>query len=506
MILIYPPLAKPAEPPAGIAQLAGTLTAHGHNCETIDLNLAGILHILEKAEGANDNWTRRAKKNLAKNLLSIRRNTLFSQPAKYQQTVLELNRLLESYTRNGAILGLANYQDGEFSPLKSVDLLHLAKNPEKNLFFDFYSAYLPQLLADRTSQYVGISINYLSQAINAFALIGFIKRCVPTAKIIIGGGLITSWMRSPLWNNPFAGLIDFCIDGCGQKPLLNILGTQHFNRSLPDYSSLGKLDYFSPGFVLPYSSSTGCYWNKCSFCPERAEGNSFTMQPSKQLSAEIKLLVKTYSPVLLHFLDNAIPPVVLSQLIKHNPGIPWYGFARVTNDFLDMDYCIALRKSGCTMLKLGVESGDQSVLDKLEKGLRIVTIAKVLQNLTTAGIATYVYLLFGTPAETINEARTTLEFTRKYSQNIGFLNLAIFNMPINSDERKDLLTSEFYTGDLSLYTDFQHPHGWTRKKVRKFLAHEFKKHPDIQTILKRDPVIFTSNHAPFFCRAFPLKK
>lgn len=502
MILFHPPLSKPCEPPAGVSQLAGALKDHGHVCEIIDLNFDGILHLLENPTDDKDTWTKRAKKNLAKNLLDIRNKELYSHQVKYQKTVLELNRLIEANGRGHIFLSLANYQDNRLSPLRSSDLLHVAEQPEKSLFYQFYTTCIPQLLSQETPQHIGISINYLSQAINGFALAGYIRKLAPTIKIIIGGGLITSWMRGPFWTTPFNGLIDYCIDGCGEKPLLEILGTTQSKPALPDFSKLSKLDYFSPGFVLPFNTSTGCYWNRCSFCPERAEGNIFSMRKTRQLSREINQLVASYSPVLLHFLDNAIPPAALTELCKNDPGVPWYGFARITDDFLELDYCVALKKSGCTMLKLGVESGDQNVLNKLEKGLDVNTIAKVLLNLKTAGIATYVYLLFGTPAETLEEARVTLEFVRRNHQYIDFLNLAIFNMPINSDEAANLQISDFYAGDLSLYTDFAHPHGWNRKKVRKFLANEFKKQPEISSILKRDPVIFTSNHASFFSGMF----
>jgi hypothetical protein len=61
-----------------------------------------------------------------------------------------------------------------------------------------------------------------------------------------------------------------------------------------------------------------------------------------------------------------------------------------------------------------------------------------------------------------------------------------------------LETRKFYEGDLSLYTDFAHPRGWDRKAVRTFLETEFKRHPAVSAILKREPPVFTSNHAPFF--------
>ena len=133
-----------------------------------------------------------------------------------------------------------------------------------------------------------------------------------------------------------------------------------------------------------------------------------------------------------------------------------------------------------------------------DKGISVETASAVLKNLKKAGIATYVYLLFGTPVETEAGARKTLEFTAQHSDCIDFLNLAIFNMPICGKASADLSIRTFSEGDLSLYADFVHPHGWDRKKVRLFLDREFKRHPAIASILKNEVPVFTSNHAPFF--------
>jgi len=152
------------------------------------------------------------------------------------------------------------------------------------------------------------------------------------------------------------------------------------------------------------------------------------------------------------------------------------------------------------MLKLGLESGDQSVLDRMQKGIDLEQASQVLRNLSGAGIATYVYLLFGAPEESSAEARKTLAFIVRHADAISFLNLAVFNMPVCSQEAKGYETGTFYEGDLSLYTGFKHPLGWDRKVVRRFLDVEFKKHPAVSSILKHDPPVFTSNHAAFFSR------
>jgi len=212
--------------------------------------------------------------------------------------------------------------------------------------------------------------------------------------------------------------------------------------------------------------------------------------------------VEDVKPALIHFTDNAVSPAVLKCLAENPPGAPWYGFARVTEHLTDPAFCMALKRSGCVMLKLGVESGDQSVLDSMHKGNDVAITSRTLKSLSQAGIAVYVYLLFGTPQESEKEARATLDFVVEHSDYINFLNLAIFNLPLLSPDSKGLQRSSFYEGDLSLYTDFVHPKGWNRTKVRRFLDSEFKKHPAIKPILQRQPPLFTSNHAPLFSKLF----
>ena len=149
------------------------------------------------------------------------------------------------------------------------------------------------------------------------------------------------------------------------------------------------------------------------------------------------------------------------------------------------------------MLKLGIESGDQEVLDQLSKGIDLPTASAVLKALKRAGIATYCYFLFGTPPENEESALKTLDFVCRHHEWIDFLNLAIFNLPVGSIEAQRLATYDFYEGDLSLYKNFQHPAGWGRPAVRNFLERNFKKHPAIAPIVKHNSDFFTSNHAPF---------
>jgi radical SAM superfamily enzyme YgiQ (UPF0313 family) len=427
----------------------------------------------------------------------------YKDEARHRRAIKDLNRLLEVRARSSrARLGLANYEHEELSPARSKDLLTAAEHPEDNPFYPFFSKRVTELLENEQPSVIGFSLNYLSQALSTFAMIGFLRSEFPGVRLILGGGLVTSWMKRPHWQNPFKGLVDHLVAGPGENQLLSLMDITPSGdiQYEPNYDSLPIRDYFAPGPILPYSSSSGCYWNRCSFCPERAEGNSYIAAPAEEVIRDLHRLVERHRPVLVHLLDNAISPSIMKAISEHPLGVPWYGFARITRHLTDLDFCLALKRSGCVMLKLGLESGDQNVLDNLQKGIHLGEASSVLRNLKKAGIATYVYLLFGTPQEGSIEAQRTLEFVSKHHDCIGFLNLAIFNMPIHGPETQQVETKTFYKGDLSLYTSFDHPKGWSRQRIRQFLDKKFKRHPAITPILRRDPLVFTSNHAPFFVR------
>jgi len=541
MILIYPPVAKPSEPPAGIAKLCGALNHHGMKYRVLDANLEGLLSLLKTPPVSSDTWTSRALRHLSRHLdslhgwdaypgsrkfpgssredecahrlagMSPHRDVdqelrplpvgLHQDDGRYRRAIKDLSRLLEMTGRSSRVrLGLANYQHEELSPTRSTDLVRAAENPEDNPFYPYFRKRLTELLKKEQPSIIGFSLNYLSQALCTFAMIGFLKQEWTGVKLVLGGGLVTSWMRNPYWQNPFKGLVDHLVAGPGEASLLSLMGVLQFgdNHFWPNYDSFPVRDYFAPGPILPYSSSSGCYWNRCSFCPERAEGNPYIPIPVEEVVSDLLRLVDRHKPVLIHLLDNAISPSLMKAISEHPPGVPWYGFARVTRHLTDLDFCLALKRSGCVMLKLGLESGDQAVLDDLQKGINLEEASSALKNLKKAGIATYIYLLFGTPPESLIEARRTLEFVVKHHDCIGFLNLAIFNMPIYGPEAQQIETKTFYEGDLSLYTSFDHPKGWSRPLIRQFLDKEFKRHPAISSILRRDPPVFTSNHAPFF--------
>ena len=501
MLLIFPPVAKPCEPPAGVALLSSALKEQGLSCKVYDANIEGLLSLINSDVVPIDSWSRRALKNRRKIIDDLKDQKLYENMDRYHQRVYDLNKLLSiSVNYERFRITLSDYSDAKLSPVDSRDLLKSARFHKENPFYQFFEDKIREQIQNSGSQYLGISLCYLNQALVSFALAGWIKENFKDKKIIMGGGLISSWMSRPDYNDPFKELIDFSVKGEGEQALLEFFGKKNIIKRhyIPDYDFVKDDLYLAPGKILPFRASIGCYWGKCRFCPEKAETRPYSSQKALKVLDDLKVIDKQYSPDYVHLIDNAVTPAFLKILSKEKFGFKWYGFVRFEKELLNLDFCHDLKKSGCDMLKLGLESGDQDVLDQMKKGTDLAMVSIILKNLHNAGILTFVYLLFGTSFENRTAAFKTLEYIKIHEKYINYLNLAVFNLPRFSEDAGNLETREFYHGDLSLYLNFVHPAEWDRRQIKQFLDKKFKKQVSYGSCIRKNPAFFSSNHAAFF--------
>jgi len=190
--LIHPPVVRPCEPPAGIAKLAGALSQRGSEPLVLDANVEGLLTLLKTPILPQDTWTRRACRHLSNHLASLRSWEGYRGHDHYARAVQDVNRVLQVTAQPvGVQLSLGNYQDKELSPTKSQDLIRAAEKPEASPFYPYFRERLRELLEKEQPSIAGFSLNYLTQALTTFAMIGFLRREYPRLTCVLGGGLIT---------------------------------------------------------------------------------------------------------------------------------------------------------------------------------------------------------------------------------------------------------------------------------------------------------------------------
>ncbi len=149
---------------------------------------------------ADDAWTKRAFRNCKRNITSMRDPALYRHIDRYKRAVRDIGRVLRS------LAGRYSGRTGKLRTQRAVSFEEqrpptAAERPELNPFYPYFKSRLRGSSAKRSPR-IGISMNYLSQALSAFSMIGFIRREFPRLKVILGGGLITSWLKNPV-EKPF---------------------------------------------------------------------------------------------------------------------------------------------------------------------------------------------------------------------------------------------------------------------------------------------------------------
>jgi hypothetical protein len=286
------------------------------------------------------------------------------------------------------------------------------------------------------------------------------------------------------------------------------------------------------------ATSRGCVWGRCRYCPEAALNEPFAALPAEEVGGVIDGVRRRTEAELLHLTDSAIPQPALLFLARQRWSARWYGFTRFYPELAEAEVCRALRRSGCLMLQLGLESGSRRVLARLRKGIDLELVGATLHQLADAGIGVYLYVMFGVPGETREDALRTTELVASHAERIGYLNTSLLNLPVCSPAEPDVRRAPFgadgegiappprsarraragaiappprsarraragangseAANDLTLYSGFVADAGWDRRAARHFLEREFARDPRIAPILRRTPPVFGASHAPFF--------
>lgn len=98
-------------------------------------------------------------------------------------------------------------------------------------------------------------------------------------------------------------------------------------------------------------------------------------------------------------------------LSRMTPAIPWICSSRA--DQLDGETVRAMHRAGCHMVRIGVESGSQPVLDRNRKGIGLDRFRQAFRECRAAGLETHAHFMIGMPGDTRESVEETLAFIRE---------------------------------------------------------------------------------------------
>jgi len=165
--------------------------------------------------------------------------------------------------------------------------------------------------------------------------------------------------------------------------------------------------------TLPLNSSRGCFY-RCRFCTYHWLFPEVHYKSVPVLKEELAKIGNLGFAKHVRFTDDNFTAnktrmkEVLKMMIREKFGFTWSSFARASA--LTPDLVELMKESGCEFVDLGLESGSQIILDKMDKRLKREQSVNAIRMLNDQGIVSRGSFIIGYPGETKETFEETIDF------------------------------------------------------------------------------------------------
>ena len=186
----------------------------------------------------------------------------------------------------------------------------------------------------------------------------------------------------------------------------------------PAWDLVPMQSYSLPLVNRPYvivETSRGCPYS-CDFCVAPIhQGHKFRERSAKALVDDIERGYRELGIDFFYLWGDTVTLNVKSftafcdELIARKLPIQWFGNARADN-LTDPAFVHRLRKAGCWMLALGIETESEDIRKDMVKRLERQKIQVAFRNMRDAGIKSFAFFIFGYPGETPETMDHTVDY------------------------------------------------------------------------------------------------
>lgn len=483
--LLFPPQWYPSQPYLALPTLKAHLESRGHEVDQFDLNiecydvflsreyleycveiirkrLADPVRATEDQEVRpiyNDILSDTAFLESVLNEVEDAKNVL-----KDENRFFQFNTYSKAYTNLKIAMQLISY--AHHPSRLDLDSFFMKGNPEENLsgilsatvdsvrnpFLYMFDQYLTPKIPWDDYGIVGLSIIHIGQVIPGLTLARQLRKRYPHLHIVVGGSVFNRHAdllddKQELFNEFFHSLIvsegelplDQLVCHLKEKPLHTVPNLIYLEGDkvirnpksealpyeelvCPTFDQLPLEKYLMPYPVLPYMSSRGCYWGKCTFCTHSFIYDShYRKENEVRVAEELDHLSKKYKTKYFTFSDEAISPNAFNrmskEILKRGVDMRSLGMLKFESSEKESPELFDdIYRAGFLMLFFGLESANDRILSVIDKGCDQETERAVLRHSSEAGIWNHLYLFFGFPTEERAEAEDTIQFTIENSE------------------------------------------------------------------------------------------
>ena len=403
---------------------------------------------------------------------------------KYKKMKIALIRLPSTY---------ANWYRVPVVGLSYVCSFLKANGFDCKIFDAYLCSWTEKKLIEYVIQYnpdvIGIS-SMTHEIIRAAQCANQLKKQLKTAAVVVGGCHVTALPKRTL--EEFS-IFDYGVYGEGEKTSLELLkclqyqepilkletikglvfreGKQVFVNEPRPPSTSAELDELpSPSFehyygnnpralagensVYGMTTSRGCPCN-CAFCM-RVLGKTRRQRSAQNICKEIEHAVSTYGAHTVKFddenflLNNKKTREILQFMIDRgvHEKIRWD--CEIRPDVVTPELIALAKKAGCYRLGMGVESGNNKILEAINKGTTVEQIKIAAKIIKDAGICLYTFFILGHPYETKETIRDTVDLAARLNSEtiavgimVPYPGTKVFDMALRGEGGYSLVTQDW---------------------------------------------------------------
>jgi radical SAM superfamily enzyme YgiQ (UPF0313 family) len=228
------------------------------------------------------------------------------------------------------------------------------------------------------------------------------------------GPLPTAELHKAATETPgLAWFADGALQQSATAPLMDVVTTP-----FPAYDLLPSVAPYHTG-VFPdhfamIQTSRGCPFG-CAFCAYAAE--KYRPRPVEHVCEEIKWLRDKFGVRNLLFFDDILSIQtkgtleLTERMIQEKLGVEWVCCTRA--NMTDLPSLKKMREAGCLELAVGIESGSETILKNINKGVSKDEIRACATACKQAGILFYGMTIVGLPGETRETMKETVDFIKE---------------------------------------------------------------------------------------------
>lgn len=174
-------------------------------------------------------------------------------------------------------------------------------------------------------------------------------------------------------------------------------------------------------------TSRGCPY-QCNYC-YRMFGQMVRFREPTLVVDEIENCVDNYGIEWISFIDDTFTLnqkrviEICEEIIRRKLGVFWICLARA--DSLEEGMLRKMKEAGCKQISIGVESGNQEILDRARKGEKLEQFMQAYELLKEVGFETRGSFILGLAYENTKTLRDTIDFAKHLKLDRAFFNVCI---------------------------------------------------------------------------------